>query len=88
MDQPGKVDNPARGQQNRENPVRVRARELVSRDEFGSPVPRQPAHLHTQAESGAYSRDSSRVPRRHPFIYLDPPYVIGPVPSLSGHAIA
>ena len=28
---------------------------LVSRDWFGSPVPRQPAHLHTQAESGAYS---------------------------------
>ena len=27
---------------------------LVSRDEFGSPVPRQPAHLHTQAESGDY----------------------------------
>ena len=25
--------------------------------------------LHTQAESGAYSRDSSRVPRRRPFIY-------------------
>ena len=23
---------------------------LVSRDGFGSPVPRQPAHLHTQAE--------------------------------------
>ena len=32
---------------------------LVSRDGFGSPVPRQPAHLHTQAESGAYLRDSS-----------------------------
>ena len=30
---------------------------LVSRDGFGSPVPRQPAHLHTQAESGAYLRD-------------------------------
>ena len=29
---------------------------LVSRDGFGSPVPRQPAHLHTQAESGAYLR--------------------------------
>ena len=42
---------------------------LVSRDEFGSPVPRQPAHLHTQAESGAYLRDSSRVPRRRPFIF-------------------
>ena len=27
---------------------------LVSRDGFGSPVPRQPAYLHTQAESGAY----------------------------------
>ena len=36
---------------------------LVSRDGFGSPVPHQPAHLHTQAESGAYLRDSSRVPR-------------------------
>ena len=44
---------------------------LVSRDEFGGPVPRQPAHLHTQAESGAYLRDSSRVPRRRPFIYFN-----------------
>ena len=61
---------------------------LVSRDGFGSSVPRQPAHLHTQVESGAYLRDSSRVPRRRPFIYLKPPYAIGSVPSLSGHAIA
>ena len=44
---------------------------LVSRDGFGRSVPRQPAHLHTQAESGACLRDSSRVPRRHPFIYLN-----------------
>ena len=44
---------------------------LVSRDGFGSPVPRQPDHLHTQAESGAYLCDSSRVPRRLPFIYLN-----------------
>ena len=43
---------------------------LVSLDGFGSPIPRQPAHLYTQAESGAYLRDSSRVPRRRPFIYL------------------
>ena len=44
---------------------------LVSRDGFGSPVPRQPAHLQTQAEFGAYIllRDSSRVPRRRPFIH-------------------
>ena len=61
---------------------------LVSRDGLGSPVARQPAHLHTQAESGAYLRDSSRVPRWRPFIYLQPPYAIGSVPSLSGHAIA
>ena len=41
---------------------------LVSRDGFGSPVPCQSAHLHTQAESGAYLRDSSRFPRRRPFL--------------------
>ena len=52
----------ARGQLNRENeyfPVRVVfvPENLVSRDGFGSPVPRQPAHLHThQAESGAHLR--------------------------------
>ena len=61
---------------------------LVSRDGFGRPVPHQPAHLHTQAESGAYFRDSSRVPQRHPFIYFKPPYAIGSVPSLSSHAFA
>ena len=59
---------------------------LVSRDGFSRPVPRQPAHLHTQAECGAYLRDSPRVPRRRPF--MKPPYAIGSVPSLSGHAIA
>ena len=59
---------------------------LVSRDGFSRPVPRQPVHLHTQAESSSYLRDSSRVPRRRPF--MKPPYAIGSVPSLSGHAIA
>ena len=59
---------------------------LVSRDGFSRPVPRQPAHLHTQAESGAYLRYSSRVPRWRSF--MKPPYAIGSVPSLSGHAIA
>ena len=57
---------------------------LVSRDGFSRPVPRQPAHhLHTQAESGAYLRDPSRIPRRRPIMKL--PYAIGSVPSLSGH---
>ena len=89
MDQPGKVANPARGQLNRENNIPLSPcvpENLVSRDGFSRPVPRQPAHLYTQAESGAYLRDSSRVPRRRPF--MKPPYAIGSVPSLSGHAIA
>ena len=45
---------------------------LVSRDGFSRPVPRQPAHFHSQAESGAYSRDSSRFTRRRPYnIFLN-----------------
>ena len=74
MDQPGKVANPARGQLNRENNIPLSPcvpENLVSRNGFSRPVPRQPAHLPTQAESGAYLRDSSRVPRRRPFIYLN-----------------
>ena len=69
--QPGKVANPARGKVNISLPA-FASENLVSRGGFGSPVPRQPAHLHTQAESSAYSvvRDSSRVPRRRPLIYL------------------
>ena len=60
---------------------------LVSLDGVGSPVPRQSAHLRTQVESGAYLRDSSQVPRRSPYVYFKPTYVIGSVPSFSGHAI-
>ena len=58
MDQPGKVASPARGQLNRKMDISLSAfvpGNLVSRDGFGSPVPRQPAHLHTQAESGAFT---------------------------------
>ena len=40
----------------------------------------------TQAESAAYLRDYSRVPRRHPF--MKSPYATGSFPSLLGHAIA
>ena len=83
------AESGARGQLNRENNIRLSPcvpENLVSRDGFSRPVPRQPAHLHTQAESGAYLRDSSRVPRRRPF--MKPPYAIGSVPSLSGHANA
>ena len=59
---------------------------LVSRDGFCNPVPCQPARPHTQAESDAYLRDSSGVPRWR--LFMEPPYAIGSVPSLSGHATA
>ena len=75
MDQPGKVANPARVQLNREVNIPLSALfvpdNLVSRDGFGSPVRRRPAHLHTQAEYNVYLRYSSRVPRRRPYIYLN-----------------
>ena len=50
MDQQGKVASPARGQLNRKMNISLSAfvpENLASRDGFGSPVPRQPAHLHT-----------------------------------------
>ena len=58
--------------------------------ETGSAVPSRVSLLifHTQAEPGAYLWDSSRVPRRRPFVYIKPPYAIGSVPSLSGYAFA
>ena len=59
---------------------------MVSRDRFSHPVPRQPAYS-PHCESGAYSRDSFRFPRRRPFIYI-PTTAIGSVPRLSGHAVA
>ena len=73
-EQPGKVANPARGQLNRDMNSSLSPfapENLVSRDGFRSPVPRQLPHLHTQAESGAYLRHSSRDPRRRPLIYLN-----------------
>ena len=74
MDRPGKIANPAHVQLNKENEncISLSAfapEHLVTPDGFDSPVPRQLAHLHTQAKSGAYLRDSSRVQRRHPFMY-------------------
>ena len=91
-DQPDKVANPARGPQIRENDFSqspFAPANLASRDGSGSPAPRQPARLHTQAESGAYLRDSSRVPRRRPCNHLNrhPPSGLSR-PSLLGHAIA
>ena len=60
---------------------------LVSRDGFGSPVPGQPAHLHTQLIWYLLTRflPSSTVAS---ICLFKPSYAIGSVPSLSGHAIA
>ena len=56
IDQPGKVASPARGQlktgKRNISQSAFLPENLVSRDGFGSPVPRQHAHLYTQAKSG------------------------------------
>ena len=48
MDHPGEVDNPARGQLNKEKMIislsLFAPDNLVSQDKFGRPVPRQSAH--------------------------------------------
>ena len=78
-------------QLNRKNiyfPVRVRAWEFGLARRVRQFRPASACSSHTQAEFGAYLRDSSRVPRRRPFNYFKPSYAIGSVPTLSGHAIA
>ena len=78
-DQPGKVANPARGQLNRENEYFPRSRLRIWSRETGSTVsslvPRQPAHLLTQVESGSYPGTYYGIPPefrgRRPFIYLN-----------------
>ena len=85
------VANPTRGQLNRENEFSQYAfapENFASRDGFGSLVPRQRAHLYTQAESSAYWRIPPEFRGGVHLFFLRPPYAIGSVPSLSGHVIA
>ena len=73
IDKPGKVACPARGQLNRKNecfPVRVRARGYGLARWVRQSRPASACSSPYSAESGAYLRDSSRVPRRRPFIHL------------------
>ena len=85
-DQPGKVANPARGQLNRENRSRLRT---WSR-ETGSAVSSRVSLLISILRLTLVL--TYGIPpdfRGGVSIYLfKPPYAIGPVPSLSGHAIA
>ena len=84
-----KVANPVYGQLNREKNPCPRSRLRIWFRETGLAVPSLVSLLilYTNAESGAYSRYSSRIPRRRP-LFLPAPHTIGSVPSLSGHAIA
>ena len=88
MDQPCKVANPARGQLNRKMSISlppIAPENLISRDRFGRPVPRYPAHsllrLILVLIDGIPPAFRGGV---HLFI---PPAAIGSVPILSGHLI-
>ena len=78
-DQAGKVANPARGQLNMGKWIFPcpRSRLRICSRETASAVPARVSLfiLHTQAESGAYSWDSSRFPPRRPCIYAAQPKV-------------
>ena len=90
MDQPGMVANPARGQLNRGKSFLSCPRSLLRFffRETESAVPSSVSLfiLHTQAESGTYSKDSSSIPRRRP--YNIPSTAIGSFPRLSDHSNA
>ena len=82
-----RLPDPARGQLNRDFFFSCpRSRLRIWSRETGSAVPSRVSLLilHTQAESGAYSRDSSRFPRWRPFIYtairhrISPEYIGSP----------
>ena len=88
---PVKVANTARGQLDREDeysPLSRFAHEnLVAQHGFDSPVPRQPVHLHTQAEYGTLLTVLLPISAAAAIYLFKPPYAIGSVPSLSGHAV-
>ena len=90
MNKPGKAINTARGQLNRENDFSLSPcapQNLVSRDRFGCPVLRQPVYSPQLRLNLVLTHGIS--PAFHGGGYLfSPPYAIGSVPNLSGHAIA
>ena len=92
MDQPGKVANPAHGQLNRENEFSLSLcapENLVSRDGFSRPVPRQPANSpYILRLNLVFTHGIPSDFRAAPIYLYKQPYPIGSVPSLSGHAIA
>ena len=72
MDQPGKVASTARGQLDRENvfsPVTVRADEFGLAGQVRTSRPATACSFSTPLNLVLDPRDSSRFPRRRPFIY-------------------
>ena len=92
MDQPGKVANPARGQLHGENEYSISlspfaTENLVSRDRFGRPVPRQPAHSPHSGRIWCLLTGFLPISAAASmYLYHQPPS--GQSRVLSGHAIA
>ena len=90
MDQQGRVANPARGQLNKESVISLSAfatENLVSR--YGSAVPSRASLLISILRLNMVLSYGIPSDIRGGVHYLfKPPYTIGSVPSLSGHAIA
>ena len=91
----GKNANPARGQLTGKMNISLSPfapENFVSQDGFGSPVPRRPAHssLRLNHQSSIWCLLTGFLPisAAASNYKFKPPYVIGPVPSLSGHANA
>ena len=88
MDQPGKVANPARGQLNRENNIRLSPWGLrIWSREMGSAVPSRVSLLISILRLNLVLTYGI-PPEFRGGVHMKPPYAIGSVPSLSGHAIA
>ena len=60
---------------------------LVSRDGLGRPVPRQPAHSPYSDRTPCFPTEFLPIYGAASIRLFKPPYVIGPVPNLSGHVI-
>ena len=78
--QPGEFANPVHGQLNKEKFPWPRLRLRIWFRETDLAVPSRVSLLilHTQAESGAYSRNSSRCPRRRPYIFTTTHHRVSP----------
>ena len=91
MDQPGKVANPARGQLNRGITLPCpRSRLRIWSRETGSAVPSRVSSAHSPHSGWIWCLLTGFLPiSAAAFLYIfKPPYAIGSVPSLWGHAIA